>query len=103
MSGARRELSKEIRMTKHDHPAPDESPSGSFWSSRAGMALVAFLAVAAVLLLYEHRIHVFTGSGLLFILLGFCLVVHLFMHGSHGGHGSGGGGLPPGRGGGDER
>ncbi len=83
-----------------DHGAP---PSGGFWSSRVGMALVAFLAVAGVLLLYEHRIHVFTGDALLFVLLGFCVIVHLFMHGGHGGHGSGGGGLPPGRGGEDER
>ena len=90
-------------MNDHNHSAGHHAGSGGFWSSRAGMALVAFLAVAAVLLLYEHRIHVFTGSGLLFILLGFCLVVHLFMHGSHGGHGSGGGSLPPSRGGRDER
>lgn len=90
-------------MTERHQPGHGVPPSGGFWSSRVGMALVAFLAVAAVLLLYEHRIHVFTGNALLFVLLGFCVLVHLFMHGSHGGHGSGGGNLPTGRGGGDER
>ena len=31
--------------------------SGSFWRSRTGVALCAFLAIAAVLLILEHRAH----------------------------------------------
>ncbi len=60
-----------------------------FWKTRAGIILLAFLAIGGVLLAYEQRIHVFSGNGLLIGLLAACIVVHLFMHGSHGGHGGG--------------
>ncbi|MCV0371756.1 MAG: DUF2933 domain-containing protein [Filomicrobium sp.] len=40
------------------------------------------LAVAALLLAYEHRIHIFTGNVLL-ILLALCIGMHHFMHGGH--------------------
>ena len=60
-----------------------------FWRSRAGIVLLVFLGIAGFLLLYEHRAHVFTGSGILIGLLVFCIGMHLFMHGGHGGHGGG--------------
>lgn len=60
---------------------------GSFWKSRAGMVLIGFLAIAGLLLIYEHRVHIFAGDGLLVILLGACIGMHLFMHRGHGGHG----------------
>lgn len=59
----------------------------SFWRSRSGLVLAVFLAIAGLLLVYEHRVHVFGGNGLLFVLLAICVGVHLFMHGGHGGHG----------------
>jgi hypothetical protein len=51
------------------------------------MVLLAFLAAAGFLLVYEHRAHIFTGSGLLIALLAGCVLMHLFMHGGHGGRG----------------
>ena len=57
-----------------------------FLKSRAGAVLLAFLAISGFLLAYEHRMHIFagTGSGVLIALLAVCV-------GMHGGHGHGGG------------
>lgn len=58
--------------------------------SRIWIAFTVFAAVIGVLLIYEHRMHVFTGDALLIGLLAACIGVHLFMHGGHGrpdGHG----------------
>ncbi len=60
-----------------------------FWKTRVGIFLLAFLIIGGVLLAYEHRIHVFSGNGLLIGLLAACIVMHLFMHGGHGGHSGG--------------
>ncbi len=62
----------------------------SLWRSRGGMALVVFGTIAAYFLFTEHRAHVF--SGIAYLLLLACPLVHLFGHGGHGargGHGSG--------------
>lgn len=74
-------------MSDHDHLGHQSRPSGSFWRSRAGIVLIAFLAVAGLLLAYEHRVHLFTGNGILVALLVLCVGMHLFMHGGHGGGG----------------
>lgn len=74
-------------MTEHDNHEPQ---GGSFWKSRTGIALLVFLAVAALLLAYEHRVHLFAGNLGIGLLLAACVLVHLFMHGGHGGHGNGG-------------
>jgi hypothetical protein len=58
----------------------------AFFRSRTGLALVAFLAIAAYFLVTEHTAHVF--RALPFLLLLACPLLHLFMHGGHGGHGS---------------
>ena len=58
-----------------------------FLRSRAGMVLLAFIAVAGFLLAYEHRAHIFNGNGVLIALLAVCIGMHLFMHHGHGGHG----------------
>lgn len=70
----------------------DESQRGaSFWKSRTGIALCGFLAIAAVLLILEHRAHAL--QWLPFALLLACPLLHLFHgHGGHGGHGSSKGG-----------
>lgn len=60
-----------------------------FLKSRSGIALVLFVAIAGFLLLFEHRAHIPGDYYLLGGLLGFCVVIHLFMHGGHGGHGRG--------------
>ncbi len=46
--------------------------------------LVAFLAIAAFFLFTEHRAHLL--GALPFLLLLACPLMHLFMHGGHGGH-----------------
>ncbi|MFZ2100027.1 MAG: DUF2933 domain-containing protein [Oricola sp.] len=77
-------------MSDHDHSRHQLQPTGGFWKSRTGVVLIAFLAVAALLLAYEHRLHIFTGNGILIALLALCVGLHLFMHGGHGSHGGSG-------------
>lgn len=78
-------------MSEHHHSADKPTGPGGFWTSRVGLTLITFLGVAGLLLAYEHRVHLFTGSGLLVVLLALCVVMHFFMHAGHGGHGSHGG------------
>jgi hypothetical protein len=75
-------------MDRHGRHEPQ--PDRSFWRTRTGFTLLAFLAVAALLLAFEHRAHLFVGNAGLVLLLVGCIVMHLLMHGGHGG-GSGGG------------
>lgn len=73
-------------MSTHDHSNNREVPQGSFLTSRAGLVLLGFLAIAGVLLFTEHRAHVL---GAVFWVLPFgCVFMHMFMHGRHGSHGS---------------
>ena len=55
-------------------------------SSRARtiIALTGFLFIAAFFLATEHRAHLFGVLPFLFLLA--CPLLHLFMHGGHGGH-----------------
>jgi hypothetical protein len=70
-------------MSMHDHSGHQGDPQGSFLTSRPGLVLIGFLAIAGVLLFTEHRAHIL---GALFWLLPFaCLFMHMFMHGGHGG------------------
>ncbi|MCI0407566.1 MAG: DUF2933 domain-containing protein [Acidobacteria bacterium] len=65
-----------------------QNPQESGWlRSPTGLALLGFLAIAAFFLFTEHRAHFF---GILpYLLLLACPLLHLFMHGKHGGHGDG--------------
>ena len=63
--------------------------SAPFLRTPAGVALLVFLAVAALLLLLEHRAHLLGAWPLLLLLL--CAGMHFFMHRSHGHGGHGGG------------
>lgn len=74
-------------MSDRDHSKDRPEPSGGFWRSRTGLVLLGFLAVAGLLLVYQHRVHILTGDGILPLLLALCLGMHLFMHGGHGGRG----------------
>jgi heme/copper-type cytochrome/quinol oxidase subunit 4 len=89
--GFRRRLTvnSENDMSDHDHSGHKPPAAGSFWKSRAGLVLIVFLAVAGLLLAYEHRVHILSGNGSLIGLLALCVGMHLFMHGGHGGHGGG--------------
>ena len=76
-------------MDHSQHQEPDTANGKIF---RAKWVLLAFIAIAAYFLITEHRAHL---SGLLyylpFLLLLACPLMHLFMHGGHGDHGSSGG------------
>lgn len=69
-----------------DRSQPPVEPT-AFWRSRYAIGLVVMGAVAAYFLLSEHRAH-FWGA-LPFLLLLACPLMHMFMHGGHGGHGDG--------------
>jgi len=58
---------------------------GHFLASPAGLALLGFLVVAGALLFTEHRAHVL--GVLIWLPLLLCPLMHIFMHGGHGGHG----------------
>jgi fatty acid desaturase len=62
--------------------------STPFLRTPAGVALLVFLAVAALLLLLEHQAHVLGAWPLLLLLL--CAGMHFFMHRGHGHGGHGG-------------
>lgn len=59
------------------------SHPGSWFRSRSGLVLLAFLAIAAFFVITEHTAHFF--GVLPFLLLLACPLLHLF----HGGHGGG--------------
>ena len=75
----------------HD-PSQHESESCRFWGSRFSIGLIVLGAIAAYFLLTEHRAHVF--GALPFLLLLACPLMHVVMHGGHGGHGHQHGGPP---------
>ena len=58
-----------------------------FFSSRANIVLLGFLAIGGYLLVTEHWAHVVPFLPWLLLLA--CLLMHVFMHGGHGEHGSG--------------
>jgi hypothetical protein len=68
----------------HSHQERGAEPQGSFWTSRAFLVCVAFLAVGLILLWTEHLAHALGYLPYLLILA--CPLMHMFMHGGHGGH-----------------
>ena len=66
------------------------SSGGNFLTSRGGLVLLGFLAIAGFYLITEHTAHVF--GALPFLLILACPLMHIFMHGGHGGHGGQGNG-----------
>jgi hypothetical protein len=72
-------------MSHYEHPSNRTRPRSSFLTSRAGLALIGFLAIIGTLLLTEHRGHVL--GVLIWLPLLACPLLHMFMHGGHGGHG----------------
>lgn len=57
----------------------------NFLRSRSGLVMLGFLAVGGYFLWTGHQAHVIVV--LPWFLIGGCLVMYLFMHGGHGGHG----------------
>jgi len=62
---------------------PGAGPEGSFWTSRTFLVCVAFLVIGLILLWTEHLAHAFGVLPYLLILA--CPLMHMFMHGGHGG------------------
>lgn len=65
-----------------------EGSGGGFLRGRSGLVLLGFLAIGAFFLLSEHRAHL-VGTFPLLLLLFLCPLMHVFMHGGHGGGGDG--------------
>jgi hypothetical protein len=65
--------------------AEQPNRNSDVWSSRVKVAFLVFAAIGAFLLIAEHRAHVVPFLPWLF--LAACPLMHLFMHGDHGGHG----------------
>lgn len=59
----------------------NQSREPSFWRTKSGIALCAFIAIAALFLVLEHRAHAL--QWLPFALLLACPLLHLFMHRGH--------------------
>ena len=73
-------------MLHTGHQDDQDSTPGNFWS-RGNIVFIGFLAIAGFYLTTEHRAHLFGALPILFLLA--CPLLHVFMHGRHGGHGSG--------------
>ncbi len=67
----------------------DDHDKSLSWLSPRGIAAIALIAGVIYFLLTEHRAHFI--SALPFLILLLCPILHLFMHGNHGGqhHGAG--------------
>lgn len=53
-----------------------------WWRNRNRVAFIVFVVIAGYFLWTEHRAHI--APYLTWILLGACLLMHVFMHGGHG-------------------
>ncbi len=65
----------------------EPSNTGKFIRSKTALILIGFLAVGGYYLWAEHEAHIL-GYLPLILVLGLCLGMHFFMHGSHGSHGN---------------
>ena len=74
-------------MSMHDHSHNEnETPQGSFLTSRAGLVFIGFVVIAGALLFTEHRAHVL--GVLIWLPPLICIFMHMFMHHGHGDHGA---------------
>jgi hypothetical protein len=73
-------------MAMHDRAQRnhDAGADASFWTSRAFLVCAALLLIVGFLLWTEHLAHALGFLPYLLILA--CPLMHLFMHGNHGGH-----------------
>lgn len=68
----------QITTSRHESGPP------SFWGSRYAIGFLVLGAIATYFLLTGHRAHLF--AALPFLLLLACPLMHVFMHGGHGGN-----------------
>jgi len=58
-----------------------------FFQTRIGFVFAVFLSVTGLMLIYEHRAHIELGGNWpIWLLLGLCVGMHMFMHHGHSGH-----------------
>lgn len=67
---------------KHYHKPEEQMP---WWKTNSGMVLIVFLALGGYFLIKEHAAHI--GDNWIWLILLLCPLMHVFMHGGHGGHG----------------
>jgi hypothetical protein len=77
---------EEAPMLSHDHPDGVTRSNRAFLTSPAGLAVVGLLAIAGAYLWIEHRAHLL--AALVWLPIVGCLLMHVFMHHGHGGHGN---------------
>jgi len=53
----------------------------SFWGAPTGIATIGLIGIVGYFVITEHRQHVFDAVP--FLLLGVCVLMHVFMHGGH--------------------
>jgi len=71
----------------HDHGLHDQRQAkASVPTWRMALVLIGFIVIAGALLFTEHRAHVL--GALIYLPLLLCPLMHFFMHGGHGHHGS---------------
>jgi SNF family Na+-dependent transporter len=72
---------------RHEPDSSKETKSTTKW------VFIGFLVIAAYFLITEHRAHLsgWLSSYWIWLLLLACPLMHLFMHGGHGGHHDDGG------------
>lgn len=58
--------------------------SKSFWLTGKGCASLVLIGAVTYFLLIEHRQHLY--EWLPFLIIALCPLMHIFMHGGHGGH-----------------
>jgi hypothetical protein len=73
-------------MDAYDHSRHRRPAQTGRLSSKWVIALIGFAVIAGVLLFTEHRGHVL--GALIWLPLLLCPLMHMFMHGGHGGHAS---------------
>lgn len=75
-------------MHQHHHDSEGPGKLTAFLKSGGGVALVMLVLVGVFYLIREHWTHL--GQTWPYLLLLLCPLMHVFMHGGHGGHGHGG-------------
>lgn len=71
-------MRQQIQTNTHDN-------GGSWLFSRTGMASLVAVSILGLLIFTGHGLHVLGWLPYLLILV--CPLMHIFMHGKHGGHG----------------
>ncbi len=72
-----------IDMADHQNKSIQRSGGQRFWNSPYWLAVLAFLAAAGLLMIYQHRSHLFVGNEGLIAALAICaaVLVYLFRYG----------------------